>query len=118
MSLLAVSGDNGCDHDLGTVGQHAARWLRQPRRDDILQSLCPRRGRRLAVSNGRWTRSCRTWLSPDRGASTTRWRVNSRLRATPHFLWDGRMFVGDSRWKDSNKGDSPTQHDRDRDPAW
>ncbi len=39
------------------------------------------------------------------------------LCTTPHSLWDGRMFVDDPGWKNSNKGDSSTQHDRDREPA-
>ena len=51
--VLAVPGDDGRDHDLGALGQHAARRHDQPGRDDLVQPLRARRGRRLAAPHGR-----------------------------------------------------------------
>ena len=50
--VVAVPGDDGRDDDLGALGQHAARRHDQPRRDDLVQPLRARRGRRLAAPDG------------------------------------------------------------------
>ena len=47
--VVALPGDHGRDDDLGALGQHAARRLDQPGRDDLVQPLRARRGRRLAA---------------------------------------------------------------------
>ncbi len=53
LPLLAVRSDDGRDDCLGTLGQHAARRQHQPRPDDVVQPLRPRRGRRLDAPPGR-----------------------------------------------------------------
>ena len=47
LPVLAVRGDDGRHDGLGALGQHAARRQHQPRRDDVVQPLRARRGRRL-----------------------------------------------------------------------
>nr|BFE71701.1 hypothetical protein GCM10020092_050020 [Actinoplanes digitatis] len=53
LPVVALPGDDGRDDRLGTLGQHAAGRLGQPRRDDVVQPLRARRGRRLAAPPGR-----------------------------------------------------------------
>src|SRR5690606_6972988 len=62
--VLAVRGHHGRHHHLGTLGQHAARRNPQPRRDDLLQPLRPRRRRRLDAPHHRRPRPGRTRLPP------------------------------------------------------
>ena len=62
MPLLAVPDHHGRDHHLGTLGLHAGGRLDQPRRDDHLQPLRPRRDRRLAAPRGCRPRPCRAGL--------------------------------------------------------
>ena len=59
MPVVAVPGDDGRDDRLGALGQHAARRLDQPRRDDLVQPLRPR-----APSPTSCTASWPAWLPP------------------------------------------------------
>ena len=40
VSVLALPGDDGSDDDVGALGRHVARRIHQPRRNDVVQSLC------------------------------------------------------------------------------
>ena len=76
--VVALPGDDGGDHGLGALGQHAARRHDQPRRDDLVQPLRPRRRRRLPPPHG-WP----AWPSAPPAAATTtsspaRWRPHRR----------------------------------------
>ena len=62
LPVLALPGDDGRHHGLGALGQHAARRQHQPRRDDLVQPLRARRGRRLAAPAGRRPRAGRAGL--------------------------------------------------------
>ena len=64
LPLVALPGDHGCDHHLGALGLDAARRHHQPRRDDQLQPLRPRRRRRLDAPHHRRDRSPRARLPP------------------------------------------------------
>ena len=79
--VVALPGDHGRDHDLGALGQHAARRHRQPRHDDLVQPLRARRGRGLAAPRGRGPRPCRAGLPPDPLRPAARWRPHLGDRA-------------------------------------
>ena len=64
--VVALPGHDGRDDDLGALGQHAARRHGQPRRDDLVQPLRARRGRRLAAPHRRRPRAGRARLPPAR----------------------------------------------------
>ena len=51
--VVALPRDDGRDHRVGALGQPAARRHGEPRRDDLVQPLRARRGRRLAAPHGR-----------------------------------------------------------------
>ena len=62
LPVLAVPGLDGRDDGVGALGQHAARRVDQPRRDDLVQPLRARRRRRLPAPRRRRPRSRRTRL--------------------------------------------------------
>ena len=64
LPVVALPGDHGRDHDLGALGLDAARRHHQPRRDDQLQPLRPRRRRRLDAPHHRRHRPARARLPP------------------------------------------------------
>ena len=55
--VVALPGHHGRDDDLGALGQHAARRQHQPGRDDVVQPLRARCGRRLAAPQRRGPRA-------------------------------------------------------------
>ena len=57
LPVVALPGDDGRDDDLGALGQHAARRLDQPRRDDLVQPLRARQRRRLDAPHDRRPRA-------------------------------------------------------------
>lgn len=115
--ILAVPGDDGRHHHLGTLGQHASRRHDQPWRDDLLQPLCPGRCRRLASPLGGRVGSGRPRLSRAGAATATRWRSEPRPREAPHAVRYGRMFMADGRWTHRGRSSRAGQHDGERDPA-
>ncbi|WP_347104471.1 alpha-L-rhamnosidase C-terminal domain-containing protein [Microbacterium sp. 4R-513] len=64
MPVVAVPGADGCDDRVGAVGLDAPRRHGQPRIDDVVQSLRPGRGGRLAPPGRRGTRPGRAGLPP------------------------------------------------------
>ena len=66
--VLAVPGDDGRDDDLGALGQPAPGRHGQPGRDDLVQPLRARRGRRLAAPHRRRPRAGRARLPAARGS--------------------------------------------------
>ena len=92
--VVALPGDDGRDDGLGALGQPAARRLGEPRRDDVVQPLRARRGRRLAAPHGRRTRARMPPATRGCGshrarspASTTRRRATSRRTARRRSSW-------------------------------
>ena len=69
---MALPGDHGRDDDLGALGLHAPGRLDQPRRDDVVQPLRARRGRRLAAPHGRRPRPGRAGLPAAAGRAASR----------------------------------------------
>ena len=80
--VVALPRDDGRDHGVGALGQPAARRLGEPRRDDLVQPLRARRGRRLAAPHGRGPRTgCpRLPPHPDRAAAARRAGARARRR--------------------------------------
>ena len=66
LPVLALPGDDGRDHDLGALGQHAAGRLDQSGRNDLVQPLRAWRGGRLAAPHRRRAGARRARLSPHR----------------------------------------------------
>ena len=83
--VVALPGDHGRHHDLGALGQHAARRLGQPRRDDVVQPLRVRRGRRLAAPHGRRARA------RPRPATGGSWSGPGPAAGSPHAVGDARQ---------------------------
>ena len=77
--VLALLGHDGRDDGLGALGLHPRGRLRQSGRDDVLQPLRLRCGRRLAAQDGRRAGSDRPRISDDRdrAASTRRARLGA-----------------------------------------
>ena len=87
--VLALPGDDGRHDDLGALGQHAARRLDQPRRDDLVQPLRARRGGRLAAPHRRRPGARRARLSPAGDHAAARAAASPHARArhrTPYGL--------------------------------
>ena len=100
--VVALPGDDGRDDDLGALGQHAARRHDQPRRDDLVQPLRPRRGRRLAAPRRV------AGLAPGRpGLPATTHRAAPRRRADPRRARTRRPTAG-SPWPGAATGMSST----------
>ena len=83
--VLALHGQDGRDHDLGTVGLAAARRHGQPERDDLVQPLRLRRGRRLDAPRRRGPRARRARLPApaDRPAAAAA-RPDRGIRSPAH----------------------------------
>ena len=63
--VVALSGHHGRHHDLGALGQHAARRPGESQRHDLVQPLRPRRCRGLDAPQCGRARSGSSRLSPD-----------------------------------------------------
>ena len=72
--VLALPGDHGRHDHLGALGLDAARRHHQPRPDDQLQPLRPRRGRRLDAPHDRRHRPARAGLRAGAGRPAAGWR--------------------------------------------
>ena len=87
LPVLAVCGDDGRHHGLGTLGRHAARRRHQPGPDDLVQPLRLWRGGRLAAPHGRGPRPGGPRLpraaGPARGGYAT-WISASARHRTPY----------------------------------
>ena len=101
MPLLALPGDDGRDHHLGTLGLHAPGWLDQPRRDDFLQPLRPRRSGRLDAPHDRRSGSGRAGLPPHGDSPSPRRRADALPHQPSHPLRVGGMRLEDRGRKDS-----------------
>ena len=98
--VLALPGDHGRHHGLGAVGLDAARRHHQPRRDDQLQPLRPRRGGRLDAPHHRRTVAAGAGLRrgadrspPRRRPDLGRDRPGDRPRPDRGGLADRRRYV-------------------------
>ena len=94
--VLAVRGEAGRDHDLGAVGLAAAGRHRQPQRDDVVQPLRLRRGRRLDAPRRGRARARRSRATVAFGSPRNRRAAGSPAhprRSTP------RTAIAASAWK-------------------
>ena len=90
---MALPGDDGRDDDLGALGHHAPGRLDQPRRDDVVQPLRPRRGGRLAAPDGRGPRAGGAGLPDAAGRPAARPRHHLGLGHARDAVRHGRGVV-------------------------
>ena len=111
---MAVPGDDGRDDHLGALGPHAAGRLDQPRRDDVVQPLRLRRGRRLAAPHRRRAGAGRARATGGCGSRRARRPGSPRRRATARdAVRDGGGRPGRSTGRRS-RSTSPCRRTRPR----
>jgi hypothetical protein len=103
-------------YDLGALGQHAPGRYDQPWRDDLLQSLCAGRRRRLAAPLGWRARSGGSGLPRTGDAPAAGGWSDSRPCTTSHPLRPGRVRVADLRWPGGGRSRRAAQHHGNRGP--
>ncbi|MDQ1125579.1 alpha-L-rhamnosidase [Microbacterium sp. SORGH_AS 505] len=112
MPVVALPRDAGRDHGLGAMGLAPARRHRESGRDDLVQPLRAGCGRRLAASDCRRPRACRSGLPAAAHRTSAARDAVVRVGPPPHPVRRGVGLVASRRRRDRGDRGGAGEHDR------